>query len=205
MNNLEMDLLHLFEMMNEESPKLYLKKILEEHFKSIPEEPMLIDRSPSLESIIPSFSAPIKDSSVNNKLKKKGLVKKNEDKELKNIEMVINDSFTTFKIIKVNSNSLINNDAIIDAIQNIEKNIKVNHKNVLNKYIEIGKLIKTLKSNNPFNFLLILKDNNINYGLQYAYFLIRLYNLSEKHKKLYECSLSLYYVKKHFEIIKHIC
>ena len=54
MNNLEMDLLTLYEMINEEESKIYLKKILELHFKSIPEEPMLVDRSPSFESIIPS-------------------------------------------------------------------------------------------------------------------------------------------------------
>ena len=196
--SLEEDLLHLYSILNEENSKQYLLKILDNYFHWVPEEPMLIERLPSYESIPtkPPISSPV--------IRKSKMNSRNNQKEIDDIEKVIIGSFTNDKITNININ-LSNNDSIIKIIKDIESNINILHKKELINYIKIGKLLKAIKNKNPNNFIEILKNNNINYGKEYVYLLIRIFNLAEKYKKLYTSSLSIYFIKKNFEVVKFIC
>ena len=68
----------------------------------------------------------------------------------------------------------------------------------------MGKIIKNIKNMFPSNWKNILKENKIIYSPQYLYFLIKLFNLFNDNKKLYESSLCLSFFKKNYNIIKKI-
>jgi len=164
-----------------------------------------------LETIIPpTQSAPIPNnqsepnvSNFNEEIISK--LNKNKIKEIKEklIKSFVNTNvLNTIKESNINFNLL---DSMIKSFKICENNILIIHRKEIFHYIIIGKIIKHVKYMFASNWQNVLKENKIIYSEEYLNFLIRLFNLFEKYKKLYKSSLSLYFFKKNFNIIKEIC
>jgi len=105
------------------------------------------------------------------------------------------------KEFKINYNIL---DDLIKIFKTYESNIFIYHKKEILYYTKMGKIIKQVKTLFPLNWLKVFKEHNINYSKSYFNFLIQLFNLFNKNKKLYESILPLSFFKKNFTLIKII-
>jgi len=85
-----------------------------------------------------------------------------------------------------------------------EVNLKIINKREICTYAAMGRIVKHIRNMFPSNWKDVLKHQNIIYSQDYLLFLIRLFNLFNKHTKLYNSSLSLSFFRKNFIIIKTI-
>jgi len=68
----------------------------------------------------------------------------------------------------------------------------------------MGKIVNHIKIKFTSNWIYVFKKHEIIYSKEYFNFLIRLFKLFKKNKKLYESSLSFFFFKQNFTIIKEI-
>ena len=124
------------------------------------------------------------------------------------IEIIRNKLIKSFLEKKININEKFDKDLplpnLIKEFKTCEQNILVLQKRQISYYVKMGGIIKHIKTLFISNWKNILKENEINYTLDYLNFLIQLFNLFSKHKKLYKSTLTLSFFKKNFSIIKII-
>lgn len=126
-------------------------------------------------------------------------IKEIKDKLIKSFSKI--NKFHQIKLSEINLNNL---KDIIQYIKLYRENILVSHKKEIYYYVMIGKLIKNIKIIYPFKWEKTLINENIDYTREYCYFLIRLFNLFDKNKILFQSNLSLSFLKKNFSVIKNI-
>ena len=121
-----------------------------------------------------------------------------KDKLLKSF---LNKKIQTIKENEINFKSL---PIMLKYLKIYKDNILMTKNREVSYYINIGKIIKNIKSLHPVAWINILKKNQIVYSLQYLNFLIQLHDLFQKHKKLNNSVLTISFFKKNFNIIENI-
>lgn len=117
------------------------------------------------------------------------------------IKSFINKNKKMSMITNIDFNSA---DDMILKFKSIENNILILRKREISHYFNLGEIIYNMKIMFPVNWYDILKKNKISYSLQYFNFLIKLYNLFHKYKKLHNSTLNVTYFRKNLNIITYI-
>lgn len=164
--------------------------------QNVEQEELLVDNINNDVPILNNVSDILNEENKKSKLK----IKFNKIKEILNKSLTLK-GINSSKLGNINFNSI---EDMVKNFKLIENNLIVLERKQILYHITLGKIIKNIKIIHPIDWKNVLNKNKISYSLRYLNFLIQLYKLFEREKRLYNSSLKLSFFKKNFTIIEKI-